>query len=315
MAGYITDFFGYDAHDTSEAALVSAAQSHCPALGKECQKTLGRGRTRVLAGACAVCQVKDRRDVICCPQRLYADDYKLLRIVGERAFGRSDLGYYAGKDAVPRAIAEHGAIAVFGHGWGGELKLPTRGKGVGKYFVDWVLARMDENGRLAEFTAIEVQTIDTTGNYHASRDALLDGRRMVQSDVGLNWENVNKRILPQLIYKGQVLQREKLCKSGLWFVTPDPVFKRIQERLGGADNIGFGFPSQPAAIHFLRYDYDSSVPVEAGKVRPLAVTGCDTTTVERVHAAFGHVILPEAGVYEESLREALGLTWSVEYSG
>ena len=111
---------------------------------------------------------------------------------------------------------EGGSIAVFGHGWGGELRLPQRA-GTGSYFVDWVLARLDENGELAEFTAIEVQTIDTTGNYREARTALLENRSVISDTVGLNWENVSKRIIPQLIYKGQVLQREDLCRTGLIF--------------------------------------------------------------------------------------------------
>lgn len=89
-------------------------------------------------------------------------------------------------------------VAVFGKGWGGELRLPQR-QGMGAYFVDWVLARLDDNARLAEFTAIEVQTIDTTGNYNAARQALLTNGAEVDCPVGLNWENVNKRILPQLM--------------------------------------------------------------------------------------------------------------------
>ena len=309
MAGYIAEFFGYDSTDKSEQSLTAAAQRHCPFVNASCMKTLGHERQQVASGACAVRQIKSDEPIICCPQRLYADDNQMLRIVGEMAFGRSDLGYYSGTVAVGRAVAEGGAIAVFGQGWGGELRLPKRtvdGEKVGNYFMDWVLARLDDNGVMIEFTAIEVQTIDTTGNYRASRDALLHGRNMKSSSVGLNWENVNKRILPQLIYKGQVLQRERRCRSGLWFVTPEPVFQRIQTRLGGADNVGYGFPSQPGAIHFLRYDYDRTSRQVDGVPRPLAVIGCETTTVERVNAAFGHVVLPEAGVYESALREALG---------
>lgn len=51
--------------------------------------------------------------------------------------------------------------------------MPQRA-GTGSYFVDWVLARLDGNGELTEFTAIEVQTIDTTGNYREARSALLE---------------------------------------------------------------------------------------------------------------------------------------------
>lgn len=308
MAGYIAEFFGYNAADCSDTSLSAAAKMQCPFLGAPCTKTLSHGSSQIPSGVCSVAQITSPVGIICCPIRLYANAYEILRIIGKEAFGIDGLGYYAGSMAVERAKAEGGAVAVFGHGWGGELRLPKRsvkGERVGNYFMDWVLARLDAQGALTEFTAIEVQTIDTTGNYRSSRNGLLDGRHLVSSSVGMNWENVNKRILPQLIYKGQVLQREPLCKSGLWFVTPQPVYERIEARLGGADNIGFGFPSQPGAIHFLRFDYDSEMHVEPGDIRPLKVVGNDCTTVERVNAAFGHVVLPEPGVYEAALRQAL----------
>lgn len=164
---------------------------------------------------------------------------------------------------------------------------------------------MDGSGELKEFTSIEVQTIDTTGNYRDSRAGLLDGRRIVKSTVGLNWENVSKRIIPQLVYKGQVLQREPLCKSGLWFVTPETVYSRILERLGGENNMAFGYALQPGALHFLRYDYDEDFPCIPGVSTPLVVTGECCTTVEQIQAAFNRVRLPEPGVYGQALHEAL----------
>lgn len=94
-----------------------------------------------------------------------------------------------------KARQERGAVAVFGKGWGGELRLPQR-KGVGSYFVDWVLARLDGCGELTELTAIEVQTIDTTGSYGNARKSLAEERKMTADTVGLNWENVSKRINP-----------------------------------------------------------------------------------------------------------------------
>ena len=308
MAGYIEEFFGYAASDASEQALCAASSSRCPFLNGACTKMLAHGGEQVPSGVCAVSQKKTPTEIICCPNRLYANNYELLRIVGHKAFGVNELGYYAGSRAIERAKEQGGAIAVYGHGWGGELRLPKRtigGERVGNYFMDWVLARLNARGELVEFTAIEVQTIDTTGNYRSSRAALLNGRYIESSTVGLNWENVNKRILPQVIYKGQVLQREPLCKTGLWFVTPRPVYERIEQRLGGASNIGFGFPSQPGAIHFLQYDYDRDAKARDGEIRPLVVVGEECTTVERVSAAFNHVVLPEPGVYEEALRTAL----------
>lgn len=301
MAGTIVDFFGYRAADDSDASLDAVAKNLCPFLHGTCTKTLGRDGS--CSGVCAVKQVSSDQRIICCPIRLYADDYEILRIVSRKTFG-VDLGLYSGRAAVAKARSEGGAVAVFGHRWGGELRLPKR-NGVGNYFADWVLARLDERGELAEFTSIEVQTIDTTGNYRASRAGLIDGRREVKSTVGLNWENVSKRIIPQLVYKGQVLQREPLCRSGLWFVTPESVYSRIIDRLGGAKNMAFGYAPQPGALHFLRYDYDDNAEYAKGVPTKLMVTGDECTTVEQVQAAFNRVRLPEPGVYGKALREAL----------
>lgn len=301
MAGTIVDFFGYRAADSSEESLGAAARNLCPFIHDTCTKTLGRDGS--CSGVCAVKQISSEQRIICCPTRLYANDYEILRIVARKTFG-IELGLYSGRAAVEKARAEGGAVAVFGHRWGGELRLPKR-NGVGNYFADWVLARLDDKGELVEFTSIEVQTIDTTGNYRDSRAGLLEGRREVKSTVGLNWENVSKRIIPQLVYKGQVLQREPLCRSGLWFVTPESVYERIIDRLGGTENMAFGYAPQPGALHFLRYDYDREAQQTDGIPTPLVEVGDECTTVEQVQAAFSRIRLPEPGVYGEALREAL----------
>jgi hypothetical protein len=299
MAGYIAEFFGYRSEDRTMAALKAASGKTCPFLGSFCTKILARSKD--IAGVCTIRQkTQGSPDVVCCPVRLYADSYKMLHDIAAKAFGRQQ-GLYAGRAAVDRAKAEGGAVAVFGKGWGGELRLPQR-RGTGSYFVDWVLARLDADGRLAEFTAIEVQTIDTTGNYQAARQALLDERRMVSDSVGLNWENVSKRIIPQLIYKGQVLQREELCRTGLFFVAPDPVYRRVLERLGGKDRLP-AFPSQPASIHFI--SYDKTGPAVDGQPTPMGIVEEHCTTVYKVQEAFSSLTLPEAGVYREAICRSL----------
>ena len=299
MAGYISEFFGYRAEDGSEIAMTTAARQICPFLGGQCTKVLSRDR--VIAGVCAVRQkTEGSPSVICCPNRIYAENYKMLHLVAEQAFG-CDLGLYSGRAAIDKAREENGAVAVFGHGWGGELRLPQRA-GVGSYFVDWVLARLDGNGNLVEFTAIEVQTIDTTGNYREARAALLEDREIVADTVGLNWENVSKRIIPQLIYKGQVLQREDLCKTGLYFVCPKAVYERVLNRLGGKDRIPT-FPTQPASIHFIAYDYDGAA--QDGEITPLGVLEEHCTTVYKVQEAFSSMNLPEGNVYRDAIRKSL----------
>lgn len=122
----IYEFFGYRASDISEVALDTAATFNCPFLHRKCTKSLKIGPS----GACALSNTSE--NVICCPNRLYAEDYRLLKRISRRAFDKS-LNLYAGRAAVEKAKLEGGAIAVFGHEWGGELPLPNR-KGTGNYY-------------------------------------------------------------------------------------------------------------------------------------------------------------------------------------
>lgn len=302
MAGYISEFFGYRADDTSAKALKAVSDKRCPFIGSACTKILAREKT--IAGVCAIRQKSvGSPTVICCPNRIYAEEYKMLKTIALQAF-KKEVNLYAGRVAVAKAQKEGGAIAVFGHGWGGELRLPQR-EGTGSYFVDWVLARLDDKGELEEFTAIEVQTIDTTGSYGKAQKALKKDRTIIADTVGLNWENVSKRIIPQLIYKGQVLQREELCRTGLYFVCPTPIFNRVLTRLGGKDKIPV-FPTQPAAIHFIAYDYTVDFKkVPQGAIVPLDIIEEHCTTVYKVQEAFSAVDLPEGNVYGEAIKRSL----------
>jgi hypothetical protein len=303
MSGFISEFFGYRAEDNSTLAVQNVSRQVCPFLGSYCTKALGDRSNRTLSGVCSVRQVSaGSPSVICCPNRMYAENYKMLSTIAEKAF-RVSLNLYSGRLAVAKARQENGAIAVFGHGWGGELPLPKR-QGRGSYYVDWILARLDGAGELVEFTAIEVQTIDTTGSYKNARSALIDRQTIEKDTVGLNWENVSKRIIPQIIYKGQVLQREELCRSGLYFVCPKPVFDRVIERLGGKERLP-QFPTQPAAIHFVAYDYLENETVEDGKIRPLGIIEEYCTTVYKVQEAFSAVDLPDQNVYRDAIMKSL----------
>ena len=192
-------------------------------------------------------------------------------------------------------------MAVFGKGWGKELRLPTRGKS-GGYFVDWVLAHVSTQGELIDFVAVEVQSIDTTGNYRQERETYLRNKPFPgKSPAGFNWENVNKRILPQIIYKGHVLRQEPLCQKGLFFVCPTPVYKKISERLGGALR---PYPIQPGSLTIMWYDIGEPVP--AGSQRPLVSGGQLTTTIDQVALAFTSPSnLPPAQVYENAIRASL----------
>ena len=184
----------------------------CPFVGGECSKRFNSG---VTSGACTLASASGGAPTVCCPKRLYADSYRVLRDVAESAFGTSATFVLQGEE--PPKGTEF--VLPFGQNQGHEIRVPAReGSGGSKFSVDWVIARISSSIELIDFVAVEVQTIDTTGNYplqfwrlaerHAP-DLVAEAPRPAPSASSFNYENVNKRILPQLITKGHILRREQ----------------------------------------------------------------------------------------------------------
>lgn len=296
----IFEFFGFPALDASSIAVEHRAGQKCPFLGDTCEKTLNDG---TVAGVCTLLPARSG-PVVCCPVRLYADDYRVLRDVADLAFRRG-LELVDGPSARSRAkLEQRDVVAVFGRRWGGELRLPQR-SGTGSYFVDWILALIDPTGKLVEFVAIEVQSIDTTGNYRNGRTALLNSQGLVQTTAGFNWENVSKRILPQVIYKGNVLQRESKCRKGLFFVTPAPVYEKIMKRLGGQSGL-LRYPMQSSSITFISYEINCQVEPKEGSSYPLNRDSIFTTNIGQVAQAFaGPGVMPPQDCYRDAILDAL----------
>lgn len=297
MASNIIEFFGYAPTDQSAEAIRARTEFTCPFVKEACTKTLSNGER---SGACTL-KPKTSDPVICCPNRLYADNYKVLHEVARVAFGEGCL-LTPGQRARGLAATKMSAtVAVFGKRWGGELHLPNRGSS-GSYFVDWILAKLTPAGSIESFVAVEVQSIDTTGNYQSEREAHLRGLPFnTSSTAGFNWENVNKRILPQLIYKGHVLRRERLCSKGLFFVCPTQVYGKIKERLG---NQLLEYQLQSGALSFMWYQPGQAV--SSGHLRSLVLQGNFITTVDQVALAFTSPNnLPKSNVYEDAINKAL----------
>lgn len=296
----IIELYGFETRDISEKARQSRASMLCPFVGGKCTKKFSDGEPN---GVCSLSRGEGVLPV--CPKRLYADSYRPLNDIAARCFPaglpvvRSPA--YAKRDH-PR-----GAVLVFGKGSGGELRLPSRAAlGTGSYFVDWILVYVDGSGSLVEFVAVEVQTIDTTGKYRGERNALMVGEEEGDNSAGFNWENVNKRILPQLIYKGHVLHREEKCRKGLFFVCPFQIHENMMQRLGGKMRLAV-YPQQPGTITFMPYIVSATVP-SPGAQRELRLdaSAVFTTEVRQIEMAFSSPQnLPDAGVYESAIRAAL----------
>lgn len=305
MASRIIEFFGHAPLDPAAQPFV--VNKRCPFVVGDCIKPNH--------GACSIQQITAPEPVICCPNRLYAESYKILRDIADYNFGA---GSKLVKPVDAAAMLAAGTltgneVAVFGRYWGQELPLP-RPPGVGssekkRYYVDWMLAKLNTDGSLADLTAVEVQTIDTTGSYLEQAVSFFGGQPFIDakgrnpgfSDSGFNWENVNKRILPQLIYKGHVLRREAKCTKGLFFVCPKQVYDKIQDRLGGTMHV---YQPQPGSITFRSYELGPSVA--QGTTRDIRYFDQFTTTVDQVALAFtAPMNLPAPNVYELAIAAAL----------
>ncbi len=291
----ITEWFGYHYGVQSEVAKQTRADALCPFIDAPCSKKFNDAS---VSGVCSVLTNTEPKPVIICPNRLYADNYAVLGQVAEVAFGTGHQVIHPDQFRGRRHTGNE--VVAFGKHFGKELRLPSRG-GRGNYFVDWILASISSDGELADFIAVEVQAIDTTGSYRPEVIELRNGATtLASSKAGLNWENVNKRILPQLIYKGHVLRREPLCTKGLFFICPTAVYRRVIARLG--DNLLPYANLQPGSITFLWYD-----PLTEDPGMPSVIQeGTFSTTVDQVALAFtAPANLPPQGVYEDAIRAAL----------
>lgn len=298
MALRIVEFFGYEPLDPRGVQF--SAERQCPFTTRDCIKPRH--------GACSVRQTQTP-PIICCPNRLYAGEYDALTEVATEAFGAGIILVNAAnaREMKARGDLTGNEAVLFGKGWGRELPLPrpphAEGGRGGSYFVDWIIAKINAEGSLQEFTALEVQTIDTTGSYREQSDSYFASQPFTGfSKAGMNWENVNKRILPQLIYKGHVLRREQRCSKGLFFICPHSVYETIMRRLGGQLH---DYPIGNGTITFRSYGLGDVDP--ATGQRPLLFDQQFTTTVDQVATAFTSPInLPERNVYESAITAALG---------
>jgi hypothetical protein len=222
--------------------------------------------------------------------------------VAEDAFGPG-LRLIGPADVAATQGEQH-RVVVFGKRWGKELRVPKSdadGKG---FSADWILVRITDAGKIEEFVPVEVQSMDTTGSYQGEWFKLfgkhLDEKRK-PTNSNINWENVNKRIIPQLLVKGNVFGNEPLCRKGLYFICPEPVYQRLNMRLGAKLSRR---PKQPTALTFRWYKLAERAT--AGSIRQLEFVDQFTTTIENLKEAFNSTLnLPAMGAMATKIQKAL----------
>ena len=131
-----------------------------------------------------------------------------------------------------------------------------------------VLAKI-ENNQLIEYVGIEVQSIDITNNYrdawYAYKNLTPNTKIIPSSEHGMNWANVHKRLIPQIIQKGSVYSNSQLVKAGLYFVLPDIVYRKFEDIIGADIPLVTDKGANVLTIH----TYDLSPPTSHGQQRIL----------------------------------------------
>ena len=255
----LVELFGYSPDDLTTTARTLWQLGGCPFINKACIK-FNHDQT-ITYGTCSV--TSPYGDIVICPNRLYANNYQTLRRVSEDAFGDS-IPFMTYEQYLEQRAVYDNCIVALGKNSGKEVQV---GKSLS---MDWVLAHIDQ-AQLIEYVGIEVQSIDITGNYRDAWHAYhnlkpgTDRATLPSSEHGLNWANVHKRLIPQLIRKGVVYSRSQLVKKGLYFVLPDIVYRKFE------DIIGTDIPLTEHASHetLTVYTYALGADVPHGQQRDL----------------------------------------------
>jgi len=300
MPTKLIEFHGFK--PLSSASKDFAVRKWCPFVDAKCKKSQS-------GGACALQPTKGP-PVIICPNRLYGGGFKVISRIAYEVFGGdSELITDVEAEARRRNGTLSGQeVVVFGQGYSGEvgIKAPAEEGESGSFKVDFLLAKIGSDLQPISIVAVEVQTIDTTDSYKAACDNYYKEISYPgewgegTTKAGFNWENVTKRILPQIIYKGHALRRERLAKHGLFFVLPHPVLQKIRTRIG---NSLLEYPKGPGTITFQSYQLASHLDGEAQALEAIEEF---TTTVEQIAFAFvSPQNLPPLGIYEDTLTQKL----------
>jgi len=142
----------------------------CPFVGATCTK-----RSASLSEPYPVCSIFNQDRQICvCPKRFHQAHF--LRDVVRHCWSGE-------RPARIKAVKE------------------VKMKGFGN--VDFVIADILENGEVGQFLSVELQAIDITGTVMDAYQSWLAGERLSsKKSYGMNWSNVYKRYITQLIRKG-----------------------------------------------------------------------------------------------------------------
>lgn len=261
----LCEIFGFAPDDLTPECKNYWTREICPFIGTKCSKF--NHDKSVIYGVCSV--VTSNEEIIVCPKRLYAESYKTLRDVCADAFGYLPL-YLVNEVKTLELVKEtpNEFVVAFGQNSGREIQV---GSSKNRLSMDWVMVRVVD-GEAFEIAGVEVQSIDITNNYRATWEtyknlSLTPNKTIPNSVHGMNWANVHKRLIPQIIRKGQIYADSKLATKGMYFILPDTVYSRFEEIVGD-----IAPQSAPSRGTLNVFTYSLSKLVKPGKIRNLERT-------------------------------------------
>lgn len=290
----LVEVFGFDPIDHTGIARKYWELKACPFIRRACTKY--DHTNEICYGTCSV--TNSGKNVIICPNRLYADNYATIRNVGKSVFGEKKFLLF--NDFINESTLgtlDEECVVALGHNSGKEVK-------VDKMSMDWILAYI-KNGVLQEYVGIEVQSIDITGNYRDAWYAARDGKNTLPaSQHGLNWANVHKRLIPQIIRKSLIYSKSALVKHGLYFIVPEQVYQRFEEIIGSDIPLVRKTGQNVITVH----TYDLGDPVPHGECRKLRHVRNLSFTLEEFSTRFiSGPNLPESSMLDNKIKEILAV--------
>ena len=104
------------------------------------------------------------------------------------------------------------------------------------------------------------------------------------SGHGVNWANVWKRLIPQLIIKGNIALNNKLCAKGSYFVVPDRVYQQFEKVIGTGQ-----LQTQPRASKGVMtvVTFDLGERADEGQIRALMPVRTLRYKIQDIAQAFG----------------------------
>lgn len=278
----IVEMFGFAPDDVSEDSRRFFQSRCCPFLGSTCTKT-NHDQSEIY-GACSV--TSGRNEVIICPKRLYANTYQPFQDVKTRIWGEVPLIVGGSSQELRQKALKHPeCVVAFGQNSGGEVTINSNGK----LSIDWILQRYQKTaGRLipVDFAALEVQSIDITGNYRdnfLAYKSLREGRPVnfiPLAGHGLNWANVHKRLIPQIIRKGNIYHHMGRCVAFV-FVLPKIVYEKFDKILGDVEE-----EQSHSRENLTVFTYSLGKTTPAGSMRKLVLDGVKHHLLSNIVFAF-----------------------------